>query len=123
MRDLIKHFYSICSVLPCEICSTHAISVLKKCNINNIDSKEKLKDFCWKLHNIVNKKLNKSEFSKEERDKLYEKINMNIVISNYNYIMLKDYRIHNQMMNAFARKNITINFIKYLKKNIDKFNI
>jgi hypothetical protein len=122
-KNLIHYYYLICNNLPCDNCSKHATELLKKCNINNINTKEKLKDFCWKLHNIVNKKLNKKEFTKEERDKLYEKINIMNVINNFKYVMLYDYRTQRGMMGTFKRKQITNDFLKYLNNNKDKFNI
>lgn len=119
--NLMQYFFSICNNLPCDECSKHATELLRKCNINNINTKEKLKDFCWKLHNIVNKKLNKKEFSKEERDELYEKLNINNVIYNFNYVMLRDYRTQKGMMGTFKRKQLVKDFLKYINENRDKF--
>jgi len=52
--DLLKHIYSICTTLPCPICSQHAKGYLNGINFNTIQTKSDLQKFFWAFHNEVN---------------------------------------------------------------------
>ena len=54
--ELLNIIYSICSNLPCPVCSTHAKQHLNGTNFNNIQTKQQLKDFFFHFHNIVNQR-------------------------------------------------------------------
>lgn len=119
LRDM---YYNICNNLPCSICSTHAMNTIKQYQMSRIKTKNDLQDFCWHLHNEVNKKLNKPIFSKKERDTLYEKINTKQIIQNFIYIMNYNYRTEKGMMGSMYRKLLLDKYKKFLVENLDKFN-
>lgn len=121
-KELITCFYNICNNLPCDYCSNHAMHVMKKCNIQNINTKEKLKDIIWQLHNIVNIRLKKPILTKEERDELYNKINTKNIIYNFKLVMNKNHRIEKAMMGSFKRQQYLKYFNKFINENIDKFD-
>ena len=121
-KDLMTCFYNICCNLPCEYCSNHAMTIMKGCNIVNINTKEKLKDFLWQLHNIVNKRLKKNIFTKEERDNLYCNININNIIYNFKVVMNKNHRIEKAMMGSFKRQQYLKYFNNFINENRDKFD-
>ena len=68
-------FILICDNLPCPICRKEASTKIRKVNVHNINSKEKLKLFWFNFHNDVNIRLGKKLFTIEEIKK-YEKIVM-----------------------------------------------
>lgn len=121
-KELMSCFYNICNNLPCDYCSNHSMQVMKGCNIQNINTKEKLKDFLWQLHNIVNKRLKKEIFTKEERDNLYCKINTNNIIYNFRIVMNKSHRIEKAMMGSFKRQQYLKYFNNLINNNRYKFN-
>ena len=121
-KEIALYFLKISNNLPCDHCSDHASKILRQCNINNITTKEVLKDFIWKFHNIVNKELKKPLFSKEERDILYEKININNIIYNFEHVMKLSNSNSKAMMGLFKRKLIVNDFIIFLKSNLHKFD-
>ena len=43
--DFMRIITSICSVLPCPVCSKHAMEYIRASNVNNIRTKEQLIDF------------------------------------------------------------------------------
>ena len=52
--ELLKHIYSICTTLPCPICSEHAKGYLNGINFNTIQTKDDLQKLFWAFHNEVN---------------------------------------------------------------------
>ena len=119
--DIVNYFYEIAYNLPCDYCSKHAISVLSRCNLTNISTKEQLKDFLWKFHNIVNHKLKKANFTKEQRDELYEKINIDNAIYNYKKTMTMSINNERAMMGLFRRKECIKRFTTFMSINRYKF--
>lgn len=115
-KDLIiKIIKLVCSNLPCPDCSEHATTTLNAVNFDSIKTKDNLKDFLFKFHNIVNQKTNKPVFKKEELDAKYKNIVMPII---FNYFF-KVYSINNRsekMMMYTAFKN---QFLAELRKNLN----
>tara|TARA_Y100000389_G_scaffold64334_1_gene60388 strand:+ start:531 stop:989 length:459 start_codon:yes stop_codon:yes gene_type:complete len=66
-------FILICENIPCPMCRKEASTKIRKVNVHNINSKEKLKLFWFNFHNDVNIRLGKKLFSMEGMKK-YEKI-------------------------------------------------
>lgn len=116
---IINIIKSICANLPCPECSDHATKTLNTINFNSINTRDELKDFLFKFHNIVNKRTNKEEYKKEELDKKYSIIIMPII---FNYFF-KVYSINNKnekMMMYTAFKN---QFLSKLRKDLNKLII
>ena len=116
---IINIIKSICGNLPCPECSEHASKTLNNINFNSINTKDELKDFLFKFHNIVNQRTKKEEFKKEELDKKYNTIIMPII---FNYFF-KVYSINNKsekMMMYTAFKN---QFLSQLRKDLNKLII
>nr|UZT28963.1 hypothetical protein [Nucleocytoviricota sp.]UZT29107.1 hypothetical protein [Nucleocytoviricota sp.] len=119
-KDLIINIIkSICGNLPCPDCADHATKTLNSINFNTINSKNELKEFLFKFHNIVNQRIKKQQFKFEELDKKYSCIIMPII---FNYFF-KVYSINNRnekMMMHTAFKN---KFLSQLRKNLNKLII
>ena len=56
-KDIVKMISSICSNLPCPICSTHAMGMLRKYKVDHIDTKDKLIKILYIIHSEVNKRI------------------------------------------------------------------
>lgn len=103
-ETLLKIIFDLCNNLPCPDCRDHAISLLKKSNINKISNKKDLISFLCEFHNIVNKKLNKDTKTIEEINILYSKANLNKIIKAF-YIIYNNIGYNEKMLSeSFKRK-------------------
>lgn len=113
---IIKIIFQICNNLPCPDCRSHAIKLLKKSYINNVKSKDDLKEFLFQLHNIVNKKLKKKEFQIENLDKVYKNANLKFITINFFNIYSNLPYNEKLMMDSFQRRI----FLTNLKINLSE---
>jgi len=90
-------FHSLSYVLPCGACQEAYRRKLQKLNIlDHLNSRELLIEFVIKLHNLVNKDLNKPLFSKQKAIEIYTDLyspnkeggGNNIIISNNSIIYI-----------------------------------
>lgn len=121
-KDLLNIIYTICSNLPCPICSTHAKKHLNSSNFNNIQSKQQLKDFFFNFHNIVNQKKNYLLFDYQNLNEKYSKaITLNIIRNFIEHFRNKN---HSNLMIAddFHRKRSLRDVEIWVQNNIQYFN-
>lgn len=120
--ELLNIIYSICSILPCPMCSSHAKTHLNGSNFNNIRTKQQLKDFLFLFHNTVNQKKNYLLFDYNNLNEKYSKANTDMIIRNF--LLNFKSKNHNNLMIAddFHRKRTLKDFELWLNKNIYKFN-
>lgn len=121
--ELLQYMLSICSVLPCPTCSEHARTTLRGLNKNAIKSKDMLITTFIQFHNIVNKRLNKPIFSREQHDELYNRARIIPVYNNFRKAMLKAAKGERAMIYNLSRKNALNKFDKYMRNNIHIFNM
>lgn len=122
IQKAVEIIQIICGNLPCPDCSRDATATLSKYNLKKISTKEDLKLFLYTFHNIVNKKLNKPIFERENLDEIYREMNFNQVLNNFFYIYNNIHGYKNMMLYSFHRKNL-INQIKtYFLQNLQLFN-
>lgn len=114
-KNLIDIIFGICKNLPCPICANSATSILKQAYLNNIKTKQHFIEFLRQFHNIVNIKLSKPQFSRENLQNLYSKNNMNIVSDRFiNIFKSKIFNIN--LITHSMHKDI---YIKELIKNLN----
>ena len=121
--DFLNIIYSICSNLPCPLCSNHAKQHLNGTNFNNIQTKQQLKDFLFNFHNSVNERKNYLLFDYQNINEKYSKANTINIINNFiNHFRNKN---HNNLLIAddFHRKRTIHDFQKWLKIHIYKFSM
>jgi hypothetical protein len=73
---VLQTVMEIVSTLPCPQCSAHAVKYVKSSNFHRIETSEHLKIWLHQFHNAVNARLNKPQFSVEDRDSLYPRADM-----------------------------------------------
>jgi hypothetical protein len=78
--ELINHIYSICTNLPCPICSQHAKGYLNGINFNTIQTKDDLKRLLWAFHNEVNQLKGYPFFTFDQIDEKYSTAVTNNII-------------------------------------------
>jgi hypothetical protein len=123
VQIVLFHFKQVCFNLPCPSCQKHATETLQKASIEKIKTREELKQFFWEFHNLVNKRLNKPIFSKNESDNLYKKANTLNVVNHFITVM-KSNQIATErtMMNTMTRHLCVDGVSKYIRENGYKFN-
>lgn len=120
---LFSHILSICNNLPCPDCQEHASKILSTTNRRGItSSQDNLKQFLRTFHNIVNKKINKPEFSQNALDELYSRANTQNIIIHFISVMNANMNNDKLMMNSFRRQNYMNKFITYINANRYKYN-
>jgi hypothetical protein len=75
IRIIYDFIYKICSLLPCDECSHHAIDFLDNIQSYKINSPIHLRHIIYIFHSIVNKRLNKHNISYRECCERYSNMN------------------------------------------------
>lgn len=118
---IIKMITNICANLPCPQCASHATGIIRKYKLNNVKTKSDLIKFVYFMHNTVNKRLKKPNYSFDNIDH-YNKYNMRDVLTEY-YTKNMNARYREKMMlHSYHRKIFLRQFQEYFRKNITKFN-
>ena len=108
-----------CNHLPCPYCSDDAVKIINKAYIKNIKKKSHLIEFVYQFHNIVNTKLKKRTYTKDEVNTLYDNENLTklskqvaiLYSKKYGMMKLMSYNMHKEL------------FLKRFVNNINKFQI
>ena len=111
--SIISIIKLICSNLPCPDCADHATKFLNTINFDNIQNKNDFKIFLFKFHNMINSKINKPQFLKEDFDNKYK----NIILPKIFEYFIKIYSINNKsekMMMYTAFKNSFLSNLKQM---------
>ena len=122
-NEFIGFIKIMCHELPCPECSYHAKTYINKNNIHNLKTKDELIKYLNEFHNEVNRNLGKPTMSIEECNELYRRANTLNIVHNYINTMRLSTGNTLNMMNDFARRNTTSNFIEFMNKNIIHFNM
>lgn len=83
-QNLFKILDIVCSNLPCPDCSEHALQEIKKINVANVTSRDAYKELILGLHNRVNIRLKKTQFTRQQLDEKYKSVNLKGVMHNFN---------------------------------------
>ena len=119
--EMFSFIVQICSILPCPECSEHASGILKRANIHNIKTKADFIEFLREFHNIVNKRLNKPEFTAEEVASKYKTAVTNQIIP-YFFQSFKVNASDNKLkLSGFKRNRILKTFSRWITNNMNKF--
>uniref|UniRef100_A0AB39JC37 Sulfhydryl oxidase n=1 Tax=Florenciella sp. virus SA2 TaxID=3240092 RepID=A0AB39JC37_9VIRU len=120
--NLINMIENICSNLPCPMCASSALKILKTRKISSIKNKDQLIIFIFLLHNEVNKKTKKPIAKKEIVDTYKTKNFINILNEYYN-LMNHRLKYNERLMYMIHRRKSFINtYRNYFKNNINKFD-
>jgi len=112
-KEMLDAIYSICSTLPCPVCSEHAKQYLNAINFNTIQTKEDLKDMLYNFHNAVNIRKNYAPFSREELDATYGQFNTIEVAREFLFYYKDRHRSMNLVADDLIRSRISVNIQKW----------
>ena len=118
----MKMIVSICSVLPCPVCSKHAIEYINSVNINNIRTKNNLIDFFYNFHNAVNKRKGYPMFRREDVESTYENANTYAVIREFMFHFEDRHRSTKLIVDDFLRRRATPEIKTWINTHIRYFN-
>lgn len=123
VQTILFHFKQVCFNLPCDDCKKHATETLQNAKLDRVKTRDDLKQFFLMFHNLVNKRINKPIFSKEECDKLYASANTVNIVNHFSSVM-KSNKIATEktMMYTMSRHLCVDSITKYMKQNGYKFN-
>ena len=79
-KDVLGHVKSICAVLPCPDCASHATEYLAKIEPRHVPRKEDFRRMLWVFHNAVNLKTRKPQFP-YERMTIYDTTSIQVVFN------------------------------------------
>ena len=123
IQTILYHFKQVSFNLPCMDCAKHATDMMHNAKLDKVKTRDDLKQFFLEFHNIVNKKLNKPIFSRDECDKLYAKANTVNVVNHFIAVMKSNQiATERSMMNTMTRHLCVDGLAKYVKQNGYKFN-
>jgi hypothetical protein len=123
VQTILFHFKQLCFNLPCMECSKHATEILQRVKLDNVKTRNNIKQMLLEFHNMVNKKINKPIFSMDECDKLYAKANTVNVVNHFIAVM-KSNQISTErtMMHTVSRHLCVDSIAKYMRENGYKYN-
>ena len=81
-HDLFRIIFTICTNLPCPICSKHANEYLSKININSIQTKQDMIHMLFVFHNEVNSRKSVAPFPIDGLEK-YKTGNYKAIANNF----------------------------------------
>jgi hypothetical protein len=119
--NLLNNIYSICSNLPCPVCSNHAIDYLNKINFNNIQSKDELIKTLYMFHNEVNKRKGVEMFSFIDVEKKYVTAITRNVLIHFMAEYEKKTKNVRMLSNEFHRKKLIIFLKQWFNDNMHHF--
>ena len=103
-QNLFKILNIVCSNLPCPNCSEHALQEIKKINVANVTSRDAYKELILGLHNRVNIRLKKTQFTRQQLDEKYKNINLKGVMHNFNIAYNKSYYNEKTLQNTLMKR-------------------
>lgn len=103
-QRLLIFISTTCDHLPCPICAGHATETLRKANLGLIQTKGDFIEFLRQFHNIVNIRLKKRIFNKEEVLIKYKTGYLPLIIQQFFKIYNHNYKNMSALMTAFQRK-------------------
>jgi hypothetical protein len=119
--ELLNTIFSICTVLPCPVCSEHAKRYLQAINFNNIRTKQDLKMMLCNFHNEVNKRKGYAIFNFENLNETYDGMNFVNSINLFIYHFEDKHRSAKLMADDMMRTHISGNVKKWILQNIHHF--
>jgi hypothetical protein len=124
IQTILYHFKQVSFNLPCMDCAKHATDMMQNAKLDKVKTRDDLKQFFLEFHNIVNKKLNKPIFSRDECDKLYAKANTVNVVNHFIAVM-KSNQISSErtMMHTVTRHLCVDSIAKYMREHGYKYNL
>lgn len=122
LQPILNIIVQICQNLPCPECAAHSLDILRKINRQSIKTKADLVTLIFEFHNIVNERTHKKQFTKEEHDALYAKVQLGHAIQQWYSVMLNRMPGERNMLYSISRNLMIKNVNIFFNKHRHKFN-
>lgn len=120
-KDLIRIIYTICTNLPCPMCSNHAKEYFSKINVESIQTKNNLKQFLFVFHNSVNTRKSLNLFSYSDLDPTYSKGNYIAITNNFMKFYQEKTRNNHLISDEMHRQRIIQIVKQWIIDNVEHF--
>ena len=120
-EKMIEIFKSICFVLPCPYCQTHAKQFISNNDFARIKNKKDFIIMLWSFHNIVNQKTGKKQFNYDKLN-MYEKAQFKNVIINFERVFMRPINNQRLLMDSLGRSRVINKINNFFNINHNKFN-
>lgn len=117
--QLFDYIKQICTLLPCPVCSKHAITYLKKINVQDLKSREQFRMMMFHFHNNVNMNKKLVMFKEDQLD-MYKHQRLYQVLD-YFFLQYQTKRDMSQLNESFRRKLLVNHLIQWFQNNASKF--
>lgn len=121
--ELLNIIYSICSNLPCPICTKHATTYLNGINFNAIQTKQQLKHVLFVFHNEVNQRKFVPLFTYDQLDSTYTRANTAAIIHQFIHIFSDKNKNMKLIADDFIRTKIVQKLSEWFYINIHHFSL
>lgn len=121
--ELLTNIYSICTHLPCPVCSEHAKEYFGKINFNSIQTKDDLKLMLFQFHNVVNQRKGHTIFTIDELNTKYKQANTVKIIQNFMVHFKDKHRSPKLIADDLQRARIAVSLREWFQKNIHCFEL
>lgn len=122
IQRLLDKIIYVCRHLPCPICTEHAVNTFNSIRRENIKTKEDLILCIFQLHNIVNARTKKPQFSIEDHNKMYENAPLDVVFNNWRIIMSRNLPGERNMLYTMSRNNMVKDVTSFFVNNRSSFH-
>jgi hypothetical protein len=121
--QLLNNIFSICTHLPCPVCSEHAKEYFGKINFNSIKTKEDLKLMLFQFHNTVNQRKGYPIFNIDELNIKYKQANTVKIIQNFMVHFKDKQRSPKLIADDLQRARIALLLQEWFQNNIQYFEL
>lgn len=120
--ELFEILYQICVNVPCPYCMEHARKTLLGVNKHRIKTKNDLIKVFFDFHNMVNTRLKKKQYTMNEFNEKYSKLNTVNVINYFIKIYSINVKNDKAIANNWCRRRTISMFSSYIINNKHLFN-
>jgi len=116
--EILSLITSLFNCLPCPECTKHASIHAKSLTPHKVQTKEQFQKFLFDMHNSVNRRLHKSEFTHYSQ---YRRANLNLICKYFYDEMLRPTG-GVAFLDASCRRTLIYKFIKFMNEHYSQFS-
>lgn len=121
-KGLLDMVFTICSSLPCPMCTEHAKQYMRGINYDTIQTKDDLINMFFVFHNSVNARKNYRPFNKDDLHNTYNEKHLMAVIHNFMIAYKDRHRSMKLMADDMLRAQYSVNITNWLNTNLMHFD-
>jgi hypothetical protein len=119
--DMFRTISTICTNLPCSICSNHAREYFSKINVQSIQTKDDMKKFLFVFHNSVNARKQFKQFAYSDLTETYSTGDYKSITNNFMRFYQEKTRNIHLIADEMHRQRIVKLIKQWIIDNIEHF--